>query len=336
MMRNSKEPENTTDQLRDEGTPGAEDLKSSSRRGFLRSAAASAAIAGGTALIGGTSIAMAQEKSEKACGEAEDAKPIPPIAPPAKWDKEADVVVIGTGGGGLAACVKAAENHLSVIAIEKLQGPGGASQEAGLFFTAGGSRLQNAMKFALPSFPYNPDAVVEFVSPWYQHTADKSLLRALAVKGPECVDWLEDHGVPWELNLENDKYFGPGVHIWKGACKDGNYTRAMKPVTDHVYGVAKKLGAEFIFQTWAVRLVEDKGRIVGVKTENMKGETLFVRAKKGLILASGGFGVNRDMLEKYTPYANKNCGSSFAMPSDTGEVIRMGLGAGATSPDAVR
>ena len=274
-------------------------------------------------------MAFGETKQTESGVDLKGAKPIPPIAPPTKWDKEADVVIVGSGGGGLTGAVKAAEKGRSVIVIEKLQGPGGASKEAGLFFTGGGTRLQNAVKFALPAFPYNPDALVEMVSPWYQNTADKNLLRALAVKGPECVDWMEDCGVPWELNLENDKYFGPGVHIWKGSCKDGNYTRAMKPVTDHMYELAKKKGAEFIFMTSVIGLVEKNGRIVGVKTKNMKGKTLFIRAKQGVILAAGGFGVNRDMLEKYTPYANSRCGSSFAMPCDTGEVIRMGIGAGA-------
>lgn len=326
---NKSKKENNADNNEKRQTFKTEEGKGISRRGFLKTAAAGAAIAGSAGLIAGVPKAFAETKLKESTGDPAGAKPIPPVAPPAKWDKEADVVIIGSGGGGLTGAVKSAEKGKSVIVIEKLQGPGGNSKEAGLFFTGGGSKLQNAVKFALPSFPYNPDALVEMVSPWYQHTADKSLLRALAVKGPECVDWMGDCGVPWELNLENDKYFGPGVHIWKGSCKDGNYTRAMKPVCDHMYELARKKGTEFIFQTSVVRLVEKNGRIVGVKTKNMKGQTLFIRAKQGVILAAGGFAVNRDMLEKYTPYANSRCGASFAMPSDTGEVIRMGIGAGA-------
>jgi len=305
----------------------AEKSKGLSRRGFLRSAAASAAIAGTAGIIGSPAMALAETKEK--CGEPDGAKPIQPIAPPAKWDKEADVVIVGTGGGGLAAALRLSESSKSVIAIEKMQGPGGGSKEAGLFFTFGGTRLQNAAKFALPSFPFNPDALVEMVAPMYQYTADKNLIRSLAVNGAACVDWLEDHGVPWELDTVNDPVTGVGTHIWKGACKDGNYTRAMKPVMDLVYEQAKKHGAEFIFETAVVRLVEDKGRIVGVKAKNLKGETIFVRGKKGVLLASGGFAVNRDMLEKYTPYANKTSGSCFAMPCDTGETVRMGIGAGA-------
>jgi fumarate reductase flavoprotein subunit len=303
-----------------------ESSKSVSRRGFLKGAAVSAAVAGAAGVIGAP-LAMAETAS--ANGVPAAAKPIPPIAPPAKWDKDADVVIVGAGGGGLAAALRLAESGKSVIVVDKLQGPGGGSQEAGLFFTFGGTRLQNAIKFALPAFPYNPDALVEMVSPWYQQTADKRLLRSLAVNGPACVDWLEDHGVPWELDLENDPMTGAGTHIWKGACKGGNYTRAMKPVTDLVYEQAKKKGAEFLFKTAVVRLVEDKGRIVGIKCKDLDGQTLFLHAKKGVLLAAGGFASNRDMLEKYTPYANQTSGSSFAMPCDTGEVVRMGFGAGA-------
>ena len=323
--------ESNMSEFEKEQREGTESSKGVSRRGFLKSAAISAAVAGAT-VAGGSVISeklAIAETSPNCSTEAKTAQPILPIGPPTKWDKEADVVIVGAGGGGLAAALRLVDANRSVIVVDKLQSPGGGSQEAGLFFTFGGSRLQNQAKFALPSFPFNPDALVEMVAPWYQQTADKRLLRSLAVNGPACVDWLEDHGVPWELDLENDPMTGAGTHIWKGACKGGNYTRAMKPVTDLVYDQSKKKGAEFLFKTAVLRLVESKGRIIGVKCKNMDGQTMFLRGKKGVLLASGGFASNRDMLEKYTPYANKTSGSSFAMPCDTGEVMRMGFGAGA-------
>lgn len=300
-----------------------------SRRKFLKGAAAGAAIAPGAALLAAAPNALAGTPAPERCTDPESARPIPPIDPPARWDREADVVVVGTGGGGLAASVRAAEKGLKVVTIEKLSAPGGGTKESALFFTFGGTRYQNAIKWALPKFPYDPDALVEMVTPMYQHTADKLLLRALATRGPECVDWMGDHGVEWELNTKNDPVFGQGGHIWKNSCLEGNYTRATKHVTDHMHGVAVKAGVEFLFETAAVRLVQQGGRIVGLKTRNLKGEVLFVSAKKGVVLAAGGFAVNRDMLAKYTPFANKGAGSSFGMPCDTGECTRMGIGAGA-------
>lgn len=300
------------------------------RRGFLKGAAASAAIAQGTVLLGGAPSALAATPAlEKGGAEPRGARPIPPISPPARWDKEADVVVVGTGGGGLAASVRSAEKGLKVITLEKLSGPGGGTKESALFYTFGGTRYQNAIKWAIPKFPFDPDALVELVMPMYQYSVDKLLLRALAVRGPECVDWMGDHGVEWELNTRNDPVFGQGGHIWKGSCLEGNYTRATKHVTDHMHHVATRLGVEFLFGTTVVRLVQQGDRIVGVETKNLEGEVLFVRARKSVVLAAGGFGVNRDMLAKYTPAAHLGSGSSFAMPCDTGECVRMGLGAGA-------
>jgi hypothetical protein len=300
-----------------------------SRRGFLKGAAAGAAIAQGAALLGGASTAVASTPQRDRCVDGEAAHPIPPVGPPAKWDKEADVVVVGTGGGGLAASVRAAEKRLKVITLEKLSGPGGGTKESALFFTFGGTRYQNAIKWAIPKFPYDPDALVELVMPAYQYSADKLLLRALATRGPECVDWMGDHGVEWELNTKNDPVFGQGGHIWKNSCLEGNYTRATKHVTDHMHAVAVRAGVEFLFGTTVTRLVQQGDRIVGVRTKNLEGLELFVRAKKAVVLAAGGFAVNRDMLQKYTPYANAGAGSSFGMPCDTGECTRMGIGAGA-------
>jgi len=300
-----------------------------SRRGFLKGAAAGAAIAQGAGLLAGAPSALAATATPERSADPQGARPVPPIGPPSKWDKEADVVVVGTGGGGLAASVRAAEKGLKVITVEKLSEPGGGTKESALFFTFGGTRYQNAIKWAIPKFPYDPDALVELVMPAYQYTADKLLLRALATKGPECVDWMGDHGVEWELNTANDPVFGQGGHIWKNSCLEGNYTRATKHVTDHMYGVAVRAGVEFLFGTAVTRLVQQGDRIVGVRTRNLEGEDFFVRARKAVVLAAGGFAVNRDLLQKYTPYANMGAGSSFGMPCDTGECTRMGIGAGA-------
>lgn len=251
---------------------------------------------------------------------------IPPVGPPARWDREADVIVVGTGGGGLAATARIAESGCSVITIDKCpeEWVGGGTKQALVFITFGGSRYQNAAHFALPSYPFDPDALVQYMLPHYNYSVEPRLLRELAVKGAECVDWMGDCGVRWTL----DPLSGPTGHIWEGADEGGFIARGMKPITDHMYHHALQHGAKFGFDTTLEALVVESGRVLGVKC-SQGGETLYLRGARAVILAAGGFANNREMLEKYIPQAYEGAACSYAMPSDTGEAIRMGLGAGA-------
>lgn len=305
-----------------------------SRRSFLKGTAVMGVAAMGTTVLSGcapdsTQGASNQETPGTAAAKSSNADPIAPVSVPAAWTKEADIVIVGTGGGGLAAAAKAAEAGASVIAVEKLSSQGGGSQEAGLFFCFGGTRYMDAIKFALPTYPFDPDALVKYVLPFYQWSMDPALLRALAVKGGECINWLGDIGVEWELDIRNGEGLGPVCHVWKGSTTDGNYVRAMKPVTDHVFGVAKEKGVDFMFETTVEALVKDGDRIVGIKAKNLSGDEIFLRGKKAVILTAGGFAMNKDMLEKYVPTAAAGCAVVTGMPCDTGECVRMGLGAGA-------
>src|SRR6266568_3832617 len=184
-----------------DNVPTEESKKQFSRRGFLKAAATSAAVAGGTGLIGSLPL-IAETKGNITSSEPEGAQPIPPVHAPAKWDDEADVIVVGTGGGGLAAALQAAEKGKKVIVIEKLgeESGGGTTKQAIVFITYGGSRLQNEAKFAVPAYPFNPTKAVQEMYPYFQYSADIKLLETVyGAMGP-CVDWMETLGVPWELD----------------------------------------------------------------------------------------------------------------------------------------
>ena len=138
--------------------------------------------------------AAAEEEvlDEKAAYEAAVA-PIAPVEAPEKWDYEADVVIVGSGAGGLNAALRLCENGLSCIVLEKLGLTGGTSRCAGYFVNAGGHRQANEMQWAWPEFPYNVDKVVEKLNMEFnQLTSDPELLRAMAEEGPKCIDWMVD------------------------------------------------------------------------------------------------------------------------------------------------
>ncbi len=249
----------------------------------------------------------------------EDADPIMPVVPPTKWDKEADVVVVGGGGGGLTGALKAVEKGNSVILLEKEEKTGGTSAYASAFYCYG-SRVQKAA-----GVPFDEDKIVQKYLFETGYTANPHLLRKMIKKSGEVVDWLEDLGMEWEP--EKGGY--PAL-VPKDSYDRIAYTRAV----DFIYflvKVGKEKGVKTIVNTAASALVREKGRIVGVKTTNvLDGTTIFVKAKKGIVLAAGGMHYNLTMLKKYVPTAYKGVGSvSMCLPSNTGECIRMGLGVGA-------
>jgi succinate dehydrogenase/fumarate reductase flavoprotein subunit len=300
-----------------------------SRRDFLLSGAVLGVTAVGAGALSGCSPRLEDigpEGSAAADGTESPvslpgAQPIAPLDPPSSWDKEADLVVVGLGGGGLAAALLGRQKGASVIAVDKLSSAGGSTQHAGVFINYGGSRYQNAIGFAMPSFPFNPEALAASLEAKYLNRVDPKLLRQLIKKGPECIDWMGDEGVDWDF----DPQFGPLAHCWKGSCDDDFYPMAMKPVTDHMFKRAQEAGAEMIFDTTCNGLYQDKGRIVGLKVTNLKGESYNIKAKKAVILTAGGFAVNFDMLKTYAP-SGANSAAAYIMPCDTGECTRMALG----------
>lgn len=293
-----------------------------SRRDFLK---ASLFATGGVAMSGGVLAGCASndDASEESAPQTSEADPIHPVDPPASWDYTADVVVVGTGGGGLNAALYAAEQGASVIAVEKNDIVGGASRHAaGYLLIPGGSKYQG--EYAWPVYPLDTDAVLAKLKGISQYSFNERLLRNLINVGGEATDWLfEQDGV----NLANH-----GAHFIEMDVVTGkqNAVLAMNNTINALEANAKKAGVQFMMLTKCETLVVENGRVVGIQVSaNATGEKKFIQANKGVILCAGGIGMNRDLLEKYIPSAFEAASLGGPMPFHTGEAFRMGLGAGA-------
>ncbi|MBU1053989.1 MAG: FAD-binding protein [Proteobacteria bacterium] len=250
----------------------------------------------------------------------EDAEPILPVAPPEKWDHEADLVVVGCGGGGLAGALVAADKGNTSIIIEKMDFEGGTSQYAGAFY-AYNSRIQIEAEI---EWDVNEVAMGNLFETGY--TGDIHMFRNMIKKSGEVVDWMEDKGFEWEI--EKGGY--PAVTP-KGTYDTIGLTR-MTAVMNFLAAKGKEKGVKFMISTQVDALVKDSsGRIVGVKaTVIPEGKTIFIKANKAVLMAAGGMQHNRTLLKKYAPSVHKGVGSvSMSLPCNTGEAFRMGLGVGA-------
>jgi len=234
---------------------------------------------------------------------------------------ETDIAIVGAGTAGLAATVAAAEKGAKVIVFEKASTTGGTGNMAmGPFAIE--SRLQR-----IKQIPLTREQAFKIFMDYTHWRVDARLVSAYINKSADTIDWLEKMGVEF---LEPEAYFPGSNFTWHIVKPATGYrgpmaaSAMMKCLTDRAQG----LGVRFLFQTPVKKILKEKGRIAGVIAEDRDGETIQAKAK-AMIIASGGFGDNPEMIKKYTPYEWGKDLFSMRVPGMVGEGIRMAWEVGA-------
>jgi len=287
------------------------------RRNFIKGMALAGAAVAGTGVLAG-------------CGAASSSG----SGVPTKWDKEADIVVVGGGGTGIVAAIAAREKDASVIVLEKAAMAGGSTSLSGAVIQAAGTKFQKEMT------KYQDDTPAKHYEYWMQSAeglADPDLVKAMADNAPGNIDWLVAHGLTFVsvYGVAPIPYIDPSlmtdrIHVPGGAGK------AAKAGTGQVhvkilYEAAQKKGAEFMLETTVGELIRDeKNGVVGVRAQS-GGKEIAVKAKKGVVLASSGFDHNKDMARALSPqqYWAMETGAVLSAPTNTGDGIRMAMDLGA-------
>lgn len=260
------------------------------------------------------------------------------------FDDDVDVLVVGFGIAGGCAAAEAAASGARVLMLERAAVAGGTTAMAGgHFYLGGGTAVQQATGQA--------DSAAEMAA--YLTAVSKDpvpeLISAYCEGSTEHFDWLEALGFEFERSYYPHKaviqpetqglmYTG-NEQVWPFRDRAVPAPRGHKvPVPGDTGGAAMvinllverlgQLGAEVRYETAISALVVEDGQVVGATWKRF-GETGAVRAKS-VVLTTGGFVMNPEMLAQYVPQLDKRVfalGSSY----DDGTGIRLGQAVGAAT-----
>lgn len=316
-------------------------MKNQSRRDFFKLSA----IGTGAVALGATGIGSSLNAEETSTLTAANAQPflsergVAPSKNPAfpntlpkvdasqvKEVVETDIVVIGAGFTGMCAAVSAAEVGSKVIVLEKYKKPGAR----GGHITAFGSNFQdkNGITKDIPA-----RQVARELIRWGQGRIEESLIRLFIEKSGACMDWLETTLAP--KGLKNGQWFqgfkGPDYYEYPTTHQftDKNGIPGNVPVVDALVEIAKEKGVEVIFEARALKLVKEGKKVTGVIAKTSKGYTLY-SAKKGIVLATGDYASNKDMVSYYAQTSSlADAQIYFPSKSNTGDGHLMAMDIGA-------
>jgi hypothetical protein len=312
----------------DEMTKQRESPRELSRKDFVKGAAALAGV-GALASCAPAAAPVPTAAPAATCPPAEECPPCATTWIPEKWDEEADVVVCGYGAAGMPAAIEAHDAGAEVLIMEKLDEPGGSLRRSGGGIVGAGTVVQKAL-----GVEDSPDALYEYMIACAGGWADPALVRVFADNAGKNLDWiLQDLGgvMPWEFSdppmsgndglaisatpvffeefgmpvvtrchwfSPADGYEGEGLGTgWMDGMAGGS--GLFKPFDDAI--MAREIRT--MLGTGLTELVATPDReVLGVKALSA-GKTLYIKAKRGVMLATGGFCNNKDMIKQYVPSA---------------------------------
>lgn len=260
-----------------------------------------------------------------------------------QWDQQADVIIVGFGAAGSCAAIEARNAGSSVLVLERGSGIGGTTSLAtGHFYLGGGTRVQKAN-----GFDDTPEAMFHYLMA-NTPEPDEHKIRAYCEDSVAHFNWLLDQGVPFNDGYYRQKHFEQPTDeclIWSGSEKAWPFSEQAKPaprghkvehpgsgggaiVMQRLGATAENIGVDFQFDAKVDALAQSNdGRVVGVRYKHF-GEQKWVAANKAVVIAAGGFVMNKTMVEKYCPqFADQNVwpqGTNY----DDGMGIELGMAAG--------
>jgi len=290
-------------------TKKKKEVKRLTRRDFLKATGGAAALAG----VGATGLVL-------------NPRQVSATELPKKWDEEADVVIIGSGFAGLAAAIEAKNAAASTVVFEKMRVPGGNSIINGGLIAAADNAVQDK----------------EGIKDSAEIMFNDMLKAGLGMNHPDLARTVADHSnevVQWTIDYLGVKYKERMTHLGGHSVPRSYYTTnssgsgIVRPQLSKV----KELGIPLKTGCYLSKLIKDEdGRIKGVQIfdgyrfpKQNSGTSKLIKAKKAVILATGGFGYDISFRTIQDPRLTEalDCTNQ---PGATAEALLEALSTGAT------
>ena len=241
---------------------------------------------------------------------------------------DTDILVVGCGTGGMFAVAAAAEAGGKVIGIDRFPVGTGVREDLGAI----DSRYQKKWGTKIDKFDF-----ITMATQYAGGHIQQDLVKLWCEQSAEAIDWLgdrlEERGIElWHEAGDKDdhtryEHFATGHSPRLPRGKDGKFTVTLSQV---IADYALKKGARFDYSTKMVKLEKNKeGRVTGCIAQNSEGQYVRYNAKKGVIVATGGYAKNIKMMEALQPWNLRVVGRTGAMPGAHGDGIRACLWVGA-------
>lgn len=297
-----------------------------SRKKFLRGAASAFGIAALGSLNAFGAETLPESTTETASWRAKPAA----VAEDSFAEMiDTDVLVIGCGNSGIMAAYGAAEKGVRVAVLEKTAMPGISRSYIGAL---------NSSAMQAANISVDPCEAASLLARYASHNCDFDLLLTWAKCSGLAIDWLSNmieklSGFKQHLMSDIGEYALGKAEALYGTYPMHHVLQSEETTSrtwvSELAGVAEENGIDIYYETVMEQLIQSEdGRITGAVAKDDEGRYLKFNAVKGVILCTGGYSANNEMMLDLQPEAVAVCGNNQSGNTD-GSGIRAGLWAGA-------
>ncbi|MCI5774517.1 MAG: FAD-dependent oxidoreductase [Erysipelotrichaceae bacterium] len=236
-------------------------------------------------------------------------------------EKTADIIVVGAGAAGLSSAIAAADNGAeSVIIIEKTAKTGG-----NLLLTSGSMSAAETSIQKEEGIEDSKELFVEDIMKNGANLGNEELVKAFVEEDTAAFEWLLEHGLNEMFPEGRAKaVFAPEHQLYsvqrtyKPKATAEGYSSAAHQVLDTYLKTLDQVSVDF--DTEATQLLaNEQGQVLSVLATNADGKTIKYTANKGVIMCTGGYSGNFNLLEKYAA----NGGDYLSSTTSMGEGLYM-------------
>lgn len=240
--------------------------------------------------------------------------------------QQADIVVIGAGGAGMTAAIQAAQDGVNnVVVLEKMPITGGNTTRATGGLNAAYTKYQKA-----DGIEDSIELFIEDTMKGGKNLNDPALVQVLTEESADAVDWVNEIG--GDLSVVG--MFG-GASV-KRIHRPSDTSAVGPMLVTTLNEELEALGIPVFLQTKAEHiLVDENGAVYGVEATDRNGNTMGIKCK-AVVLATGGFGANSELVVKYQPGLAGFCTTNHSGATGDGIVMAEELGAGLTDIEQIQ